>query len=64
MRHHQFPHTSSLQLSVVPDARCYQDNNYQDEQEVQDCGYYDVGAYTLAKAGRAKELPVLDNSTV
>lgn len=49
---------------MVPDAQCYQDNNYRDEQEVQDCGYYDVGAYTLAKAGRAKELPVLDNSTV
>lgn len=63
MRHHQFPHTSSLHLFVVPDARCYQDDNYQEEQEVQDHRDYDVGVYIWAEAGRAKELPVLDNST-
>lgn len=49
---------------MVPDAWYYQDNNYRHEQEVQDRRYYDVGAYTLAKAERAKELPVLDNSMV
>lgn len=63
MRHHQPPHTSSLQLLAPPDPQCYRADERQEEQDAQDTSEQDEGVCIGAAARRAQEIAVLDVST-